>query len=308
VASLIRRCAAPGCSILTMGAVCLEHEPSSREPLNFPRGRPYTRRHIGPAREQAHAPTGQAAARLAGRLACLAVIAVVLSVASATARGSLQGARSYYPVHTRITATVFWIGEPVGSGSTENNAVSAYDDRWLKHYGGVDDYRSVRRYPYFPHFVPRENPFYLDVPYDDFLDSGEPRPDRTSVVPWAAADADALALAAKRDRPFSLLKNRWVKLSHRRNGVVRTCFGQVEDAGPYVYDDARYVFGRGDPRPQSRRANSAGLDVSPALRDCLGFVGLDNDSNRVDWEFVDEGDVSPGPWRRVVTTRQVFWP
>jgi hypothetical protein len=50
------------------------------------------------------------------------------------------------------------------------------------------------------------------------------------------------------------------------------------------------------------------MDVSPALRDCLGFNGLNNDENRVDWRFVDASQVPAGPWRRVVTTRQVFWP
>jgi hypothetical protein len=50
------------------------------------------------------------------------------------------------------------------------------------------------------------------------------------------------------------------------------------------------------------------MDVSPALRDCLGFTGLNNDENTVDWRFVDDAQVPPGPWRRLVTTRQVFWP
>ena len=211
-------------------------------------------------------------------------------------------------MHTNITATVFWIGEPVGNGSTEDNAVSAYDDRWLQHYGGVDDHGYVRRYPYFPRFTPRENPFYLDVPYDDFLDDGSPRPSRRNDVPWGAAASDLIAAAMKRGSPFSVMKNQWIKVSHTRNGATRTCYGQVEDAGPYVYDDAHYVFGAGDPRPRSRRAHNAGIDVSPALRDCLGFVGLNNDANRVNWQFVAQSDLPPGPWGRVVTTRQVFWP
>jgi hypothetical protein len=213
-----------------------------------------------------------------------------------------------YPAHTNITATVFWIGEPLGSGSTENNAVSAYDDRWLKHYGGIDDPRYVRRFPYFPRFAPRENPFYLDVPYDDFLDDGTPRPSRMRDVPWAGAESAHIAAAAAQRKPFSLMKNHWVKISHVRNGAIRTCYGQVEDAGPYVYDDAGYVFGGDDSRPRSRRARNAGIDVSPALRDCLGFDGLNNDSNRVTWQFVAQSELPAGPWRRVVTTRQVFWP
>ena len=49
------------------------------------------------------------------------------------------------------------------------------------------------------------------------------------------------------------------------------------------------------------------MDVSPAVRDCLAFRGLNNDENKVAWQFVDSEHVPPGPWRRVVTMRQVFW-
>jgi hypothetical protein len=87
----------------------------------------------------------------------------------------------------------------------------------------------------------------------------------------------------------------------------RTCYAQWEDSGPYVYDDANYVFGSHDARPRSRSARGAGLDVSPAVRDCLRFNGLNNDENTVDWRFVDDRDVPKGPWLRVVTRRQIFW-
>ena len=64
-----------------------------------------------------------------------------------------------------------------------------------------------------------------------------------------------------------------------RNG--RTCYGQIEDAGPGAYDDYRYVFGTGNPRPANRLYNGAGLDVSPALTGCLAFTELNGDDNRV---------------------------
>ena len=67
---------------------------------------------------------------------------------------------------------------------------------------------------------------------------------------WAPEDAD---------QGFSYLKNRWVQL--RKDG--RTCYGQIQDAGPAQYDDAEYVFGRGDARPANERYNGAGMDVSP---------------------------------------------
>ncbi|MBA3285845.1 MAG: hypothetical protein H0U27_12410, partial [Nitrosopumilus sp.] len=55
---------------------------------------------------------------------------------------------SKYPIHKNITATVFWIGEPVGNGSSEDNTLSAWDDEWQKNYGGYDDY--VNRNGYYP--------------------------------------------------------------------------------------------------------------------------------------------------------------
>jgi hypothetical protein len=229
----------------------------------------------------------------------LAILAV-LGIFSA-----LRVERMNHPIHTRVTATVFWIGEPRGNGSSEDNAISAWDDEWLMHYGGVDDPWS-RRTPendYFPQsFVPKENPFYVDLPYNDFHDSGEPRADRFTVVPWARRSVEGARRAAE-NRPFSLLKNRWLRLI--RSG--RVCYAQWEDSGPYVYDDARYVFGTRDERPSNRRAGGAGLDVSPAVRDCLGFRGRNNAENRVSWQFVDAAEVPDGPWRRVVTTRQIFW-
>jgi hypothetical protein len=81
----------------------------------------------------------------------------------------------------------------------------------------------------------------------------------------------------------------------------RTCFGQVQDAGPAVYDDHDYVFGTA--RPRNKRFNGSGMDVSPALNGCLGFADLNGSSDRVDWRFVD---VPPaGPWTRIITTSPV---
>jgi hypothetical protein len=233
----------------------------------------------------------------------LGALALAISL---TVLPSCGGSTVSYPLHTDITATMFWIGEPQGDGSSEDNAVSAWDDDWLEHYGGVDDPHTVRiaANDFFPvAFTPRENPFYADLPYDDFHDGGRPRGNRTSVVPWASDYEAELAAATRRGDPFSLLKNRWIRLVH----AGRVCYAQWEDSGPYVYDDARYVFGADDPRPANHLAHDAGIDVSPAVRDCLGFVGLNNDENKVDWQFVSDEDVPDGPWKRVVTTRQVHW-
>lgn len=210
-----------------------------------------------------------------------------------------------HPWHTDIVATTFWVGEVFDPAAPDGSQeVSTYDSRWLESYGGCDGVSSGRGCAterrtaangYFPtRMTPLENPFYLDVPFDDLNDpAGHAM--RGAVVPWAS-DPGYRELVD--DPGASLMKNRWVEL--RANG--RTCFGQVEDAGPGRYDDAAYVFGADDRRPANTRYNGAGLDVSPALNGCLGFAELDGQGDRVDWRFVEAGDVPDGPWTRVVTT------
>ncbi|WP_218129986.1 hypothetical protein [Pseudonocardia oroxyli] len=213
-----------------------------------------------------------------------------------------------YPVHTDVVATTFWVGEifdpQAADGSQE---LSAYDSHWLKSYGGCDgvvvdgrcetERRTVAN-GFFPTVMtPRENPFYLDLPFDDLND-----PDafamRADVVPWAGDPGYA---GRADDRRFSYMKNRWVQLT--KDGV--TCFGQVQDAGPGQYADHVYVFGADDARPQNARYNGAGMDVSPALNGCLGFADLNGQDDRVSWRFVDDVGVPDGPWKTVVTTSPV---
>jgi len=197
-----------------------------------------------------------------------------------------------YRLHKNITSTVFWVGEPVGEGSSEENALSAWDDEWQKNFGGYDD--PYRRNGYYPDgFIPKENPFYLDLPYNDFTDEGVRKNNAYDVVPWAGEK--------QWGRRESMMKNRWVQIIHNNN----VCYGQIQDAGPYEYNDYEYVFG--DERPKNTLANNAGMDVSPALRDCLNFEGLNNDENKVDWRFVEFSNVPPGPWKNIITTSQVNW-
>jgi hypothetical protein len=85
----------------------------------------------------------------------------------------------------------------------------------------------------------------------------------------------------------------------------KTCYGQIQDAGPGQYNDADYVFGTNDRRPKNTKFNSAGMDVSPALNGCLGFTDLNGDNDHVDWRFVEPADVPGGPWRTLVTTSGV---
>ena len=85
----------------------------------------------------------------------------------------------------------------------------------------------------------------------------------------------------------------------------RTCYGQIQDAGPGEYHDTTYVFGADNQRPLNTRYHSAGMDVSPALNGCLGFADLNGENDHVDWRFVELQDVPDGPWRTVITTSHI---
>jgi hypothetical protein len=214
--------------------------------------------------------------------------------------------RRTYPWHTGIVATTFWVGEvfdpSVADGSQR---ISTFDNNWLDSYGGCDGVvvggsctteKRTAVNGYFPtRMTPKENPFYLDLPFDDVNDpvafAGRDR-----IVPWATDRGYAARVS---DRGFSLMKNRWVRLRHGD----RTCYGQIADAGPGEYHDVGYVFGAHDRRPANRRYNGAGLDVSPALNGCLGFAELDGENDVVDWQFTEAEGVPAGPWTRVVTIR-----
>jgi len=213
---------------------------------------------------------------------------------------------SSYPWHTGIVSTTFWVGEIFDPNADDGSQViSSYDSNWLGSYGGCDgvvvggDCRTEARSAangYFPtSMTPKQNPFYLDLPYDDINDA-RGFAERDQVIPWASAYA-----AYRGNDNVSYMKNRWVEL--RKGG--RVCYGQIEDAGPGQYHDAAYVFGTNDARPANKQFNGAGLDVSPALNGCLGYAELDGDGDRVDWRFVEADQVPAGAWTRIVTTSGV---
>jgi hypothetical protein len=244
------------------------------------------------------------------------------------------GGPSSYPLHTGIFATTFWVGEIFNASAADGSQVcSTYDSNWAQDwssgvnlgssgsgtdcagapYGGCDGVPSgtggsfkcatesrTAKNGYFPTSAsvrPAENPFYLDLPYDDVNNSAAFAA-RCTTVPWASQ----YPASSCKNQNFSYMKNHWVKIIGA-NGSV--CYGQIEDAGPFKYNDTGYVFGSTDARPQSKQANNAGLDVSPALNGCLGFKELDGDTDKVSWQFVDASQVPAGPWTRVVTTRGV---
>jgi hypothetical protein len=183
--------------------------------------------------------------------------------------------------------------------------LSTYDAQWEAHFGGCDGVtttgscqteKRTAANDYFPSsMTPKENPFYLDLPFDDVNDKTA-YAERGTVIPWANQPAYAPYI---KNASHSLMKNRWVELT--KNG--KTCYGQIEDAGPGQYHDAAYVFGSA--QPVNKKYGGAGMDVSPALNGCLGFAELDGDTDQVDWRFVDDNDVPAGPWTRIVTTSGV---
>lgn len=242
-----------------------------------------------------------------------------------------------YPWHTNIVSTTFWVGEIFNASLADGSQVcSTYDSQWAYHWsginnGGTDPSSGCTGAPlggcdgvpsgtgnnfkcatevrtaannYFPTKVPtpRENPFYLDLPYDDLNDSiGFSQ--RCQTIPWAN---DPGYSGHCTDGNFSYMKNRWVRIVGP-NG--NTCYGQIQDAGPShgsLYHDSAYVFGANDVQPIQGNFNNAGMDVSPALNGCLGFASLDGQDDRVNWQFVDDADVPAGPWKQVVTTSGVF--
>jgi len=178
-----------------------------------------------------------------------------------------------------IVTTVFWIGEPAGPNNPVSNVRSSWDVNWTANYGGYDPPETSNRRDYIPvAFVPRQNPFYVALPYND-MSNGEFKPEVPLIIPWFRQ--------ARAAPGQSLCKGHWVAI---RKGN-RICYAQWEDCGPFRTDNFQYVFGNERPEPNAN--GGAGLDVSPAVRDYLGLQSTDV----TDWRFVEARDVPHGPWR-----------
>ncbi len=200
-------------------------------------------------------------------------------VASNTA--DLAESESEYKI---ARATVFWVGE---RGSDENgfihNRASAWDEAWEVHFGGLDD--PEKRCGYQPcTFSPKENPFYVALPYNDLDDEGN-RKSNSFRIPWYDPELP---------HSTSILKNRWVEV----RTPEATCYAQWEDVGPFEQDDFEYVFGDAI-NPLNLMGERAGVDLSPALATCLKVDGL----GTVKWRHVAHDSVPEGPWRATITTR-----
>ena len=184
-----------------------------------------------------------------------------------------------YPWKTNIVTTVFWIGEQAGGNNPVPNYRSAWDFNWTSNYGGYDNPDASARRNYIPvAFIPKLNPFYCALPYND-VTHGQFKPEAPLVIPWFKQSYTGPG--------ESVCRNRWLAI---RKGN-RTCYAQWEDCGPFRTDHFQYVFGNERPKPNLN--HGAGLDVSPAVREYLGLAPTDV----TDWQFVEVRDVPPGPWR-----------
>ena len=200
--------------------------------------------------------------------------------APATTAPSAGAEKTRYPWKEKIVTTTFWIGETPTKNNPVPNTVSAWDKHWSQNFGGFDNPNPAARKDFIPvNFTPRQNPFYIALPYNDMERTGL-KAQAAKVVPWYNA--------AYQDPMQSVCKDRWIAI--RYGGKV--VYAQWEDSGPFRTDHWEYVFGNERPKPNLN--HGAGLDVSPAVRDYLGM----NDSDVTDWRFVDFDEVPPGPWSK----------
>lgn len=230
------------------------------------------------AEEQSASPYATAAdfAKYAMRLRELALLKVEPQVFIPT---TSKPASQRFAWKTNIVTTVFWIGEQAGGNNPVPNNRSCWDLNWTNNYGGFDNPESSARRNYIPvSFVPRQNPFYCALPYND-VTHGQFKPEAPLIIPWFKQ--------AYMGQGQSVCWHHWIAI---RKGN-RTCYAQWEDCGPFRTDHFQYVFGNERPKPNLN--HGAGLDVSPAVRDYLGLQPTDV----TDWQFVDVRDVAPGPWR-----------
>ncbi len=202
------------------------------------------------------------------------------------AAAAIQPPASPAGLHQNIITTIFWAGETAdASNAYITNTMSAWDEKWQEHFGGVDD--PANRNGYLPAgFTPLENTFYFALPYNDYTEGGR-----------KASAGLCSAVSGVSSPSTSWCKNAWIKITKGS----KTAYAQWQDVGPLQEDDVDYVFGTA--QPKNIWGAKAGLDVSPAVRDYLGLQDVD----RTSWSFVSAGAVPAGPWKDRVTTSGTYW-
>ncbi len=195
--------------------------------------------------------------------------------------------RVLYPWKTYVTATIFWCGEKPSERNPTPNCKSSWDQQWSSNFGGYDDPAPENRIANFTTgefrpkgFIPKLNPFYIALPYNDVLGWSSHKPEASKVIPWFSRMKPAPGK--------TVLKGRWLQIYCNK----RSCYAQWEDCGPWVTDDWAYVFG--SKAPKTTQNGAAGIDLSPSIRDYLAVKSGD----KVHWRFVEDGQVPYGPWKK----------
>lgn len=206
---------------------------------------------------------------------------------SVPARPVTPSSRALYPWKTYVTATIFWCGEKPTQNNPTPNCKSSWDQQWAINFGGYDDPDPASRIAnhttgeFRPKgFIPKLNPFYIALPYNDVQGWSSHKPEASKVIPWFSRMSPAPGK--------TVLKGRWVQIFCNK----RSCYAQWEDCGPWVTDDWQYVFG--NKPPKTTQNGAAGIDLSPSIRDYLGAKS----GEKVHWRFVEESQVPYGPWKK----------
>jgi len=232
------------------------------------------------ASAQSAATTSADFNRYAERLREKAITEVEPQVRTSASPSKPGGFGGRYPWKTNIVTTVFWVGETPTKNNPTPNHKSSWDTKWAQNFGGYDNPDPAARHNFKPKaFTPRQNPFYVALPFND-VTRGTTKPESRRAIPWFR---EAFEREGK-----SVVKGRWLAIRHRG----RIAYAQWEDCGPFRTDHWQYVFGNQRPSPNLNQG--AGLDVSPAVRDYLGMSGKDV----CDWKFVEFSEVPPGPWAK----------
>jgi hypothetical protein len=215
--------------------------------------------------------------------------------------------KSYTPaklntVHTAITATLFWIGEPADDSNKQiSNVPTAWDEDTILRYGGADGTTKPDglatdvprdKNGIVTGFKPLFNPYYFALPATEYGNDGQVVEQARLRSPWAEEPiADG----------YSRFKGRWIKVT----SGSKVIYAQWLDVGPNEEQDYDYVFGDGSQRPKNTFGLKAGLDLSPAAAITLGF---NDGSKQVSWQFVDAGSVPDGPWKQYpAIDNKIYW-
>jgi hypothetical protein len=196
-------------------------------------------------------------------------------------------ARILYPWKKNVTCTIFWIGEQPSDRNPTPNTASSWDQEWTSNFGGFDDPDPSNRVAnnsagdFRPkNFIPKLNPFYIALPYNDVAGYGQHKSEASRVIPWFSR--------MQPEPGQTVCKGRWLQIYNGR----RVCYAQWEDCGPWETTDYEFVFG--NKPPKTTQNGAAGIDLSPAIRDYMGLKS----GHKVHWRFVEAAQVPYGPWKK----------